>query len=42
MVEDDKWTRLGIDATVKLPRPDKFTRSTVEDVDLSAYEITGA
>lgn len=42
MVQDDKWTRLGIDATVKLPRPDKFTRATVQDVDLSAYDITGA
>jgi len=41
MVEDDKWTRLGIDATVPLPRADKFTRATMEDVDLSAYEITG-
>jgi 2,5-furandicarboxylate decarboxylase 1 len=41
MVEDDKWTRLGIDATVPLPRPDKFTRATMDDVDLSAYEITG-
>jgi 2,5-furandicarboxylate decarboxylase 1 len=41
MVEDDKWTRLGIDATVPLPRPDKFTRATMGEVDLSAYEITG-
>ena len=41
MVEDDKWTRMGIDATVPLPRPDKFTRATMENVDLSAYEVTG-
>lgn len=41
MVEDDKWTRLGIDATVPLPRPDKFNRASMEEVDLSAYEITG-
>ena len=41
MVEDDKWTRMGIDATVRLPRPDKFVRASMEDVDLSAFEITG-
>jgi len=39
MVEDDTWTRLGIDATVPLPRPDKFARATMGDVDLSNYEI---
>jgi 2,5-furandicarboxylate decarboxylase 1 len=42
MVEGDKWARLGIDATVPLPRPDKFARATVKDIDLSDYEITGA
>ncbi|MCH8227331.1 MAG: UbiD family decarboxylase [Proteobacteria bacterium] len=41
MVEDDKWTRLGIDATVPLPWPDKYIRTTMGDVDLSAYEFTG-
>ncbi len=41
MVEDDKWTRMGIDATVALPWPDKFKRASMENVDLSAYEITG-
>jgi 2,5-furandicarboxylate decarboxylase 1 len=41
MVEDDKWTRLGIDATVPLPRPEKFNRATMSDVDLSDYEFTG-
>ena len=40
MVEDDKWTRLGIDATVPLPRPEKFTRATMDDVDLSNYEFS--
>ena len=37
MVEDDKWTRLGVDATVPLPRPDKFIRASMDHVDLSAY-----
>ena len=41
MVENDKWTRLGIDATVPLPRPEKFVRAAMEDVDLSQYEISG-
>lgn len=41
MVEDDKWTRLGIDATVPLPRPEKFERATMAEVDLSRYELTG-
>ncbi len=42
MVEDDKWCRMGIDATVRLPRPDKFKRATMADVDLSAFDIEGA
>lgn len=41
IVEDDKWTRLGIDATVPLPRPEKFTRASMDDVNLADYEITG-
>ncbi|TCK04204.1 UbiD family decarboxylase [Marinobacterium mangrovicola] len=41
MVEEDKWTRLGIDATVPLPRPDKFRRTTNVDVELSDYQIEG-
>lgn len=41
MVENDKWTRLGIDATVPLPRPDKFKRATTTEVDLSNFEIEG-
>ncbi|HJP38298.1 MAG: UbiD family decarboxylase [Gammaproteobacteria bacterium] len=41
MVEDDKWTRLGIDATIPLPRQQKFQRAAMMNVDLSDYEITG-
>ena len=41
MVEDDKWTRLGLDATVPLPREEKYEKATVMDVDLSNYEIEG-
>ena len=41
MVEGDKWTRLGIDATVPIPRPEIFDRASMMDVDLSKYEITG-
>ncbi|MFK8050542.1 MAG: UbiD family decarboxylase [Halioglobus sp.] len=41
MVEDDKWTRLGVDATVTLPRDDKFVRASMDQVDLSAFDISG-
>lgn len=41
MVEDDKWTRMGIDATVPVPRPEKYERATMLDVDLNDYEIVG-
>jgi 2,5-furandicarboxylate decarboxylase 1 len=41
-VENDKWTRLGIDATVPLPREQKFVRATMRDFDLSGYEIDKA
>ncbi|MBI3089540.1 MAG: UbiD family decarboxylase [Candidatus Tectomicrobia bacterium] len=41
MVEHDKWTRLGIDATVPLPRQPQFERATMKPVDLGAYEIEG-
>ncbi|QIB64265.1 UbiD family decarboxylase [Kineobactrum salinum] len=41
MVKDDKWTRLGIDATVPLPRTNKFNRATVKKVSLSDYELIG-
>lgn len=42
MVENDKWTRMGIDATVPLPRAEKFKRTTMRDVDLDQYRIEGA
>jgi 2,5-furandicarboxylate decarboxylase 1 len=41
MVENDNWTRMGIDATVKLPRASKFKRATVAAVNLADYEIEG-
>ena len=41
MVEDDKWTRMGIDATVPLPRAQKYERATMLDVNLNDYEIVG-
>ncbi len=39
MVEDDKWVRLGIDATVPLPREEKYERFTMRDVDISNVDI---
>lgn len=39
MVENDKWVRLGIDATVPLPREEKYLRVTMQDVDLSNFDI---
>ncbi|MCF7980526.1 MAG: UbiD family decarboxylase [Pseudomonadales bacterium] len=42
MVQNDKWCRMGVDATVPLPRPDKFRRATMASVDLSKHEIDGA
>lgn len=42
MVENDKWCRMGVDATVPLPRPDKFRRATMATVDLKKYEFEGA
>lgn len=41
MVENDEWTRLGIDATVPLPREEKFERATMMDVDLADFDIDG-
>jgi 2,5-furandicarboxylate decarboxylase 1 len=41
MVENDRWTRMGIDATVPLPREEKYERAAMLEVDLGAYEITG-
>ncbi len=40
-VENDKWTRMGIDATVPLPRDSRFERATVRQVNLDDYEIEG-
>jgi 2,5-furandicarboxylate decarboxylase 1 len=40
-VENDKWTRMGIDATVPLPRESKFERATVRQVNLEDYDIEG-
>jgi 2,5-furandicarboxylate decarboxylase 1 len=40
MVENDKWTRLGIDATVPLPRSDAYSRATMRDINLDDYDIT--
>ena len=42
MVEDDKWTRMGIDATVPLPREEKYERATMRDVNLADFEMEGA
>ena len=42
MVQNDKWCRMGVDATIPLPRPDKFKRATMAVVDLSNYDIEGA
>ena len=42
MVENDKWERLGIDATAPLPREDKYARATMREVNLADYDIHGA
>ena len=42
MVENDQWVRLGIDATVPLPRQQKYERAKTLEVNLDDYEITGA
>ncbi len=41
MVENDRWTRLGIDATVPLPRQSKYERARMLDVQLADYDISG-
>jgi 2,5-furandicarboxylate decarboxylase 1 len=41
-VENDKWTRIGIDATVPLPREEKFKRASMMDVNLKDFKIVGA
>ena len=40
-VVDDKWTRLGVDATVPLPKEEKFQRAKTKDVNLDDYDIEG-
>ncbi|MCC7411257.1 MAG: UbiD family decarboxylase [Gammaproteobacteria bacterium] len=42
MVDNDKWTRIGIDATVPLPREAKFARATMMDVNIDDFDIEGA
>ena len=39
--ENDKWTQVGFDATVPLPRDQKYVRSTMRDVNLDDYKIKG-
>ena len=39
MVANDKWTRLGIDATVPLPREHKYERATMAQVDLARHKF---
>lgn len=41
MVENDRWTRVGVDATVPLPRDERFGRASMKDVDLSKFDIEG-
>ena len=39
--ENDKWTQVGLDATVPQPRDQKYVRSTMRDVNLDDYKIKG-
>ncbi len=39
--ENDMWTRVGFDATVPLPKQEKFVRSTLRDIELDDYDIEG-
>jgi len=39
MVENDRWVRLGIDATAPVPREQKYTRASMQAVDLSKFDI---
>lgn len=41
MVENDLWTRVGFDATVPLPREEKFERATMANVNLADFDIEG-
>jgi 2,5-furandicarboxylate decarboxylase 1 len=40
-VENDMWVRIGFDATVPLPKQQKFVRSTLRDVNIDDYDIEG-
>lgn len=40
-VSNDEWCRLGIDATVPLPRDPVFERATMREVNLGDYDIDG-
>lgn len=39
MAENGRWVRIGIDATVPLPREEKYERFVMQDVDLSKFDI---
>ena len=39
MAEDGKLVRRGVDATIPLPREEKYVRTTMQAVDLSKFEI---
>ena len=39
MVKEGKWVRGGIDATVPLPREEKYVRAAMQDVDLRNFDI---
>jgi len=41
MVENDRWVRVGIDATVPLPQEEKYVRFTMRDVNLGDFDIDG-
>lgn len=41
MVENDRWTRMGIDATVPLPRAKSYERATMRDINLADFDISG-
>lgn len=39
MVKEGQWVRVGIDATVPLPREEKYVRAAMQDVDLRNFDI---
>ena len=40
--ENDRWTQIGIDATVPLPVEKKYLRAKMQDVNLDDYDIEGS